>query len=43
LVPLISLRLRSVLGLQSFDEHFRTLADDVVLLGWQRSEAGGGV
>jgi hypothetical protein len=23
--------------LQSFNEHFRRLADDFVLLGWQRS------
>jgi hypothetical protein len=29
--------------LKSFNEHFRRLAEDFVLLGWQRSEAGGGV
>jgi len=31
------------LGLQGFDEHFHRLAEDFVLLGWQRSEASGGV
>jgi hypothetical protein len=33
----MSLRLRSVFRLQSFDEHFRGFAEDFVLLGWQRS------
>jgi hypothetical protein len=43
LLSAISLRLRSVFRLQSFHEHFHGLAEDFVLLGWQRSETGGGI
>jgi hypothetical protein len=43
LLNAISLRLRSVFWLQSFDEHFRTFADDFMLLGWQVGQTSGSV